>query len=551
MLREKVIKGTLIAIVALALVVPSLVTAQGSGPGEYYAMNISGASVTWVPLAGSEGPMTLTITGPDGYYFRKDFNGRAAISSRRLADGLYHYELVLSSGRGDGAANENERGLGQSGEARLQSGAFTVSGGAFVTQAVEATDAADIVQNTTSFHNSICVGFDCLTTESYGSDTIRLKENNLRIHFDDTSTGTFPANDWRILVNDTANGGASFLAFNDVTGSKTPFKVTAGAATNSIFVDSTGRVGFRTGTPVLDLHVTTGNTPAMRLEQNGSGGYSAQTWDIGANEANFFVRDVTSGSRLSFRIRPGAPTSSIDISADGDVGIGTASPEANLDVKRTGSNPTMAVTRTDGAKLQLASGPGSSSVGTTTNHPILFFTNGVTRMTLATNGDMTVTGSVTATAFNPSSDRHIKENFGKVNRSSVLDRLARIPISTWNFIGDNGTVHMGPMAQDFYAAFGLGTDDKHISTVDADGVAFAAIQELNLRNEALASENASLRGEVTSLREQMQELAARVTSLEAGDAPSASFLTWALAASNLAFIVWMLLSTRRASVARK
>jgi hypothetical protein len=107
------------------------------------------------------------------------------------------------------------------------------------------------------------------------------------------------------------------------------------------------------------------------------------------------------------------------------------------------------------------------------------------------------------------------------------------------------------MAQDFYAAFGLGTDDKHISTVDADGVAFAAIQELNVRNEALASENASLRGEVTSLRGQMQDLATRVSSLEAGDAPAASFLTWALAASNLALIVWMVLSTRRASAARK
>ncbi len=550
MLREKVIKGTLIAIVALALVVPSFVAAQGGGPGEYYAMNVGGASIVWVPLAGNAGPMTLTITGPDGYYFRKDFNGRAAISSRGLADGVYNYEIVLSSGGGDGMApDEANRGLGPVAQARIQSGAFTISGGAFVPQTAEATDAADIVQNTTSFHNSICVGFDCLTTESYGSDSIRLKENQLRIHFDDTSTGAFPANDWRILVNDTGSGGASFLAFEDVTGAKKPFKVTAGAPNNSIFVDSGGRVGFGTSSPVLELHSSNGDTPALRLEQNASSGFTPQTWDIAGNETNFFIRDVTGGSKLPFRIRPGAPTSSIDIAADGDVGIGTASPDANLDVKRTGSNPTLAVTRTDGAKLQLASGPGSSSVGTTTNHPILFFTNGVTRMTLATNGDMTVTGSVTATAFNPSSDRHIKENFGKVNRSSVLDRLARIPISTWNFIGENGTVHMGPMAQDFYAAFGLGTDDKHISTVDADGVAFAAIQELNVRNEALASENASLRGEVTSLRGQMQDLAARVSSLEAGDAPAASILTWALAASNLAFIVWTVLSRRRRTAA--
>lgn len=104
-------------------------------------------------------------------------------------------------------------------------------------------------------------------------------------------------------------------------------------------MDSTGRIGFRTATPVLDLHIATSNTPGIRLEQNSSGGFTAQTWDIAGNEANFFVRDVTGGSRQPFRIRPGAPTSSIDISADGQVGIGDASPEANLHVEADSSNP--------------------------------------------------------------------------------------------------------------------------------------------------------------------------------------------------------------------
>jgi hypothetical protein len=86
---------------------------------------------------------------------------------------------------------------------------------------------------------------------------------------------------------------------------------------------------------VLDLHITTSDTPAHRLEQTNAGGFTAQTWDIAGNEANFFVRDVTGGSRLPFRIRPGAPTSSIDISATGNVGIGTASPTGKLDVAGT------------------------------------------------------------------------------------------------------------------------------------------------------------------------------------------------------------------------
>jgi hypothetical protein len=185
---------------------------------------------------------------------------------------------------------------------------------------------------------SLCVGFDCVNNENFGFDTIRLKENNTRIKFEDTSVGTFPTNDWQLTANDSASGGASKFSIEDITGARVPFTIEAGASTNSIFVDSTARVGFRTSTPVLDLHVATSNTPGLRLEQNNSGGFTAQTWDIAGNEANFFVRDVTSGSRLPFRIRPGAPTSSIDISADGDVGIGTASADGmqvNIAVSET------------------------------------------------------------------------------------------------------------------------------------------------------------------------------------------------------------------------
>jgi hypothetical protein len=88
------------------------------------------------------------------------------------------------------------------------------------------------------------------------------------------------------------------------------------------------------------VHINSSDTPAHRLEQNNSGGFTAQTWDIAGNEANFFVRDVTGGSRLPFRIRPGAPTSSIDIAADGQVGMGIATPGKALDVTRSGADAT-------------------------------------------------------------------------------------------------------------------------------------------------------------------------------------------------------------------
>src|SRR2546428_12029828 len=83
---------------------------------------------------------------------------------------------------------------------------------------------------------SACVGLDCVNNESFGFDTIRLKENNTRIAFVDTSTAAgFPTNDWTIRANSSASGGASFLAFVDQGasgGSETGtivFEVDAGA----------------------------------------------------------------------------------------------------------------------------------------------------------------------------------------------------------------------------------------------------------------------------------------------------------------------------------
>ena len=203
--------------------------------------------------------------------------------------------------------------------AALACGASLLAGGKAAADVVFPDDL--IVQG------SGCVGFDCVNNENFGFDTIRLKENNLRIKFEDTSVGPFPTNDWQLTANDSASGGASKFSIEDITGAKMPFTITAGAATNSIFVDSTGRVGLRTATPVLDLHINTSNTPAHRLEQNNSGGFTAQTWDIAGNEANFFVRDVTGGSTPAVPHPARRADQHPRHFGHGDVGIGTASPE--------------------------------------------------------------------------------------------------------------------------------------------------------------------------------------------------------------------------------
>jgi hypothetical protein len=126
------------------------------------------------------------------------------------------------------------------------------------------------------------------------------------------------------------------------------------------------------------------------------------------------------------------------------------------------------------------------------------------------------------------SDRAVKEHLAPVDAEAVLRAVAALPITTWNYRGEAaGVQHMGPMAQDFYAAFRLGDSERHITTIDADGVALAAIQ-------GLAAENAALQAQVEALVEQNAAFEARLSALEAGAGgaaparfPGAGSLWWA------------------------
>jgi len=127
---------------------------------------------------------------------------------------------------------------------------------------------------------------------------------------------------------------------------------------------------------------------------------------------------------------------------------------------------------------------------------------GTLLMRLDSGGNLYTTGAV-----NPPSDRNAKENFKTVSFREVLEKVAALPIAEWNYKGDAGTRHVGPTAQDFHAAFSLGADDKHIATVDADGVALAAIQGLNQKVE---TENKALKQEIAELKQLVHQLSTKV-----------------------------------------
>jgi hypothetical protein len=118
-----------------------------------------------------------------------------------------------------------------------------------------------------------------------------------------------------------------------------------------------------------------------------------------------------------------------------------------------------------------------------------------------------VNGGVTCTVLTQTSDRNAKENFSPVSPQEILAKVATLPITTWNFKELHDGRHVGPMAQDFHAAFGLGSDDKHVATVDADGVALAAIQGLNQKLEEKDAEIQQLKQSLAELKELVSKLA--------------------------------------------
>ncbi|HEU0078854.1 MAG TPA: tail fiber domain-containing protein [Longimicrobiaceae bacterium] len=130
----------------------------------------------------------------------------------------------------------------------------------------------------------------------------------------------------------------------------------------------------------------------------------------------------------------------------------------------------------------------------------------------------TSTGALLSTGgtWTNASDVNRKHLFEEVTGEDVLARLRAIPIRSWSYRAEPDEVrHLGPTAQDFRAAFGLGTDERSIATVDADGVALAAAQALTTRTDELRAENAELRGTVAGLREQVTTLEAQNAALEA------------------------------------
>jgi hypothetical protein len=218
--------------------------------------------------------------------------------------------------------------------------------------------------------------------------------------------------------------------------------------------------------------------------------------------SNEFAARVTGGVRFVTAVDgAGTPTRTFSIASDGAVTIPVDDYNPSLTLKSTVVN--------DYARLRLTPSGLSywdiATGGTDDRFNIYRLGKGDimslrpdsgTDLLVMSNGAHLTTGG----AWTNASDRNVKTGFAEVDTKAVLEKVAALPITTWSYKTENSDVrHLGPMAQDFHAAFQLGSDDKSITTVDEGGVALAAIQ-------ALKEENVALKTSYDALNERLNRL---------------------------------------------
>ncbi len=295
-------------------------------------------------------------------------------------------------------------------------------------------------------------------------------------------------------------------------------------AGGDVFIDtSANRVGIGTSVPLSDLGIKS-PAPGIYLDDTTAG---SADWFVG-NEANDFVvkiQDNATGGPATTRIMTlDAQTGYIGMNKDTPVAaLHVGSPDG-VSAKVLVENTTAVVAPRTLFELQNA-GNTKFTVNNTDAGVQWSFANpgtafrlsrqgsGFVEFEIFNNGDATLKGALTQ-----NSDVNAKQDIEAIDSAAILAKVVAMPINEWSYKDAPDTRHLGPMAQDFRAAFGLGNTDTGIATLDSSGVALAAIQALNgklvAQNLSLAEQNQSMEQRVIELEQQNQEMAEQNQRIE-------------------------------------
>lgn len=459
-------------IAGLAVATLMTVSAAGAAPHPI-PIQAHANSLSVSPMPGfTHGTFTVRLRGAgivyeEAFEPQQGFNyGLLTDAGGLLGDGRYVFEVWVA-----GSASGTQK----------LSGSFEILGGTVSTETLEVDVKQDIIDVTilgdAIVEGALCVSdstdciFDLILFESESFDTpgfgaadIKVKDNVPEIWFADTSAED---GDFALTVED------SKFFLRDPDADTLPLTVESGAPTDSVYVTATGRVGFNTSVPGAQVHVV-----------SSVAGGNATIVDNGA---------------LQVRRLDGTNTN-----------IRFTSDERNWLFANAASNSTPSIQGTFQIRDETA-GQTPVIVYPASGVEILTIRNG--RVGIDNNNPAhpldTGTGAFLSVggAWTNASSRELKTGLAPVNTQTMLERLIELPVHTWRYRSEApAALHVGPVAEDFELAFGLG-DGKTIATVDADGVLIAAVQGLNDKVERQ-------RGELLSKNEEIEALKARLNLLE-------------------------------------
>ena len=329
-------------------------------------------------------------------------------------------------------------------------------------------------------------------------------------------------------------------------------QVSLQAPTGSLSIDAEGDVGLGVEPeliePNADLHIASENATASLFMDNST----TSDWRVISGASGLWFSSVDGSNSNAVKFGNDAPSNSLVVEeSSGQIGIGTAVPSATLHVRKQNQTAKIRVEEASGITrsrelLQLVnngacrlalentdqstrwdfrnSGNGDFAInlfGTTGTEfrisesgRVSAGPGGFNAMDLQPNGNLIIAGTLVQ-----SSDRNAKENFVAIDHDEILDRVSSLPISAWNYKSDDESVrHIGPVAQDFHAAFDVGLNDRTISMADAFGVALTAIKALSGKTNEAQESVQSVKQRTQILEESMEEenrkLKKRLASME-------------------------------------
>jgi len=296
-----------------------------------------------------------------------------------------------------------------------------------------------------------------------------------------------------ILNSDNVRASSTFANNGFQFASQSLFVTNLGfnIPTNAFGISMTVTIeGFETSAPNCNGSVVA----AVRAVSNGVQGSSTSTFVLDTTEQSIVLNSFFGwGMNLTPQL---VTNSSFGVQLDFSGNYGNCSPSfpsvAYIDQVRVAIQYYVAITNGDLQKISYVMGIPQNSKSFVIRPGTVLTSNGVNGIRIETNG------SVYINSLNPS-DRNLKENFTPVDVNTILEKVTALPMTTWSFKENPSVQHLGPMAQDFHAAFGLGPNDISIATVDEAGVALAAIQ-------ALAKEKGRLEEKVSVFGVRMSEL---------------------------------------------